>query len=594
MSLSIKLGKDDPQFHWGRKRGIGGPKKNFQFYESFTYDNIEYSLYDCVYLYKKGEDEAYIGKLVKIWERPDHRKIVKILWFFRPSEVQNYLRDYEILEKEIFLASGEGVGLTNCNPLEAIAGKCHVVCTSMDKRNLQPSSTEVELADYIFYRIFDVGNYTISDVLADKIAGIEVKFLLNQNKDLNSASGSKVDANGILHGQKDASDDFLLKDSKSEPLKSLENQMNKDSPRTAINSLPMDDVNEGNYPGEAKSFSFEKPPHKSISGCIADGTAVDVLGSCDEKKPKYSSKDLVNPTLSDERPSKKIRLIEDTFNSSSAMQRDMIEFGLRKQKVEHNDTNSFQSQKGPTEKICEKSAKFSDEPLKKASPACSAQCDEKADSQIFEVTRRPEVDRSKWFKGLTWDSKIKKANEAGTLVFLDNVDPSYTSKDIEGMIFFAFKLNCTAKVIPQTAFHDPNYGEAYVVFKTSDMADLVVQKINEGCLMQENGRPLVCSKGILKMPLKSSSKFTGHLVIDKVRRQMQRDEAKAVSTSHCSQPNTIEYEMAMEWILAQERSAASLGLLNKEHSDEIRQPSHHPSSPRRSLEGCSVYSLCPG
>lgn len=56
---------------------------------------------------------------------------------------------------------------------EAIAGKCHVVCTSVDKRNLQPSSTDVELADYIFYRVFDVGNYTISDVLADTVAGIE-------------------------------------------------------------------------------------------------------------------------------------------------------------------------------------------------------------------------------------------------------------------------------------------------------------------------------------------------------------------------------------------------------------------------------------
>lgn len=31
-------------------------------------------------------------------------------------------------------------------------------------------------------------------------------------------------------------------------------------------------------------------------------------------------------------------------------------------------------------------------------------------------------------------------------------------------------------------------------------------------------------------------------------------QRKAVSTSHCSQPNTIEYEMAMEWRLLQEKS----------------------------------------
>ncbi len=29
---------------------------------------------------------------------------------------------------------------------------------------------------------------------------------------------------------------------------------------------------------------------------------------------------------------------------------------------------------------------------------------------------------------------------------------------------------------------------------------------------------------------------------------------KAVSTSHCAQPNTIEYDMALEWCLLQERS----------------------------------------
>ncbi|RDX91739.1 hypothetical protein CR513_26225, partial [Mucuna pruriens] len=38
-------------------------------------------------------------------------------------------------------------------------------------------------------------------------------------------------------------------------------------------------------------------------------------------------------------------------------------------------------------------------------------------------------------------------------------------------------------------------------------------------------------------------KFTGHLVIDRAAIQKLRQEMRnAVSTSHCSQPNTIEYE----------------------------------------------------
>lgn len=117
MSQLVKHGNDDLSFRWGKKRGIGGENKDAQFYESFTFDNVEYCLYDCVYLFKKGENDAYIGKIVKIWEQSDHKKRVKILWFFRPCEIQNYLRVYSPLEKEIFLASGEGVGLTNINPL---------------------------------------------------------------------------------------------------------------------------------------------------------------------------------------------------------------------------------------------------------------------------------------------------------------------------------------------------------------------------------------------------------------------------------------------------------------------------------------------
>lgn len=107
----------DPEFKWGKKRGVGGPKKDIRFYESFTYDGIDYTLYDCVYLYKEGEPAPYIGKLVKIWEQPNHKRKIKVHWFFRPIEILNWLGGDIALEKEIFLASGEGVGLANINPL---------------------------------------------------------------------------------------------------------------------------------------------------------------------------------------------------------------------------------------------------------------------------------------------------------------------------------------------------------------------------------------------------------------------------------------------------------------------------------------------
>jgi len=108
------------EFKWCKKRGVGGKKKDVQFYESFFYDGVDYTLYDSVYMYKEGEPEPYIGKLIKIWENADKTKKVKVLWFFRPHEISNYLGNEKTLKNELFLASGEGVGNTNVNPLVII------------------------------------------------------------------------------------------------------------------------------------------------------------------------------------------------------------------------------------------------------------------------------------------------------------------------------------------------------------------------------------------------------------------------------------------------------------------------------------------
>jgi hypothetical protein len=105
------------EFKWGKKKGFGGKNKDVIFYESFTYDGVDYTLYDSVYLYKEGEIEPFIGKVIKIWENGDKSKKVKVLWFFRPCEIVNFLNGYEALENELFLAAGEGLGLSNINPL---------------------------------------------------------------------------------------------------------------------------------------------------------------------------------------------------------------------------------------------------------------------------------------------------------------------------------------------------------------------------------------------------------------------------------------------------------------------------------------------
>lgn len=118
MSNAIDNDKSDEiDFSWGIKRGRGGQKKEVQFYESFTYDGVEYFLYDSVYLFKEGETKPYIGKLIKIWEHSNNARKVKVLWFFYPSEISNYIKGENVLENELFLASGVGKGLANINPL---------------------------------------------------------------------------------------------------------------------------------------------------------------------------------------------------------------------------------------------------------------------------------------------------------------------------------------------------------------------------------------------------------------------------------------------------------------------------------------------
>lgn len=56
---------------------------------------------------------------------------------------------------------------------EAIAGKCNAVCISKDERNPHPSKEELEEADFIFYRTFDVGQCVISEKIDDEIAGVD-------------------------------------------------------------------------------------------------------------------------------------------------------------------------------------------------------------------------------------------------------------------------------------------------------------------------------------------------------------------------------------------------------------------------------------
>ncbi|KAG4954190.1 hypothetical protein JHK87_039784 [Glycine soja] len=169
-------------FAWGKKRGMGGKKKDVQFYESFSFDGAEYAINDTVCLQSGiGGGEPHIGRLIKIWETRDKSRKVKVQWFFRPAEICKYMVGIEVKPNELFLAcGGDGAkGFANVNPLEAIVGKCNVVCISKDVGNPQPSGEAK--ADYVYYRFFDVVQLKVVDQIDVKVAaGIEVKNVSNK------------------------------------------------------------------------------------------------------------------------------------------------------------------------------------------------------------------------------------------------------------------------------------------------------------------------------------------------------------------------------------------------------------------------------
>ncbi|KAG6537693.1 protein ANTI-SILENCING 1-like [Zingiber officinale] len=580
---------DAPRFQWGKKRGVGGAKRNFLFYESFMIDNIIYSLYDSIYAYNEL-GEPHIGKIVKLWQQPDNKRKVKLVWFFRPNELNNYLEDTP-LEKEIFLATGEGAGLCNINPLEVIVGKCSVICTLRDERNPQPSNYELETADYIFYRTFNVQSFTISENFDEKIAGVEVKYFLNHKEDqLDSKTEVKADTDKV-----GPLIPIPLSTSMPDPLRILENAENNSIKPAATSFKKAADI-VSKLSGQCLPDKRGSPKMEITSegGNVEDDSVYDKnISHSGLVDGKYLKKMNIPAQVMNATRLNKNEVESNGCNSSSHLRKESSEMrsdapvdkilkrmdtnaskeamshpSFQKPKMESNGAGSskeilhLHKNLSENRNLVDGKTKIVDGPEKK-SPLL-AMTKKHSDTEVLQVTRRPDVDKSKWFK-MKWEDRIQKAEREGTLVFVENLDPSYASSEVEDIIFTTLQLSCTAQMVPQATFQNPNHGQAYVIFKTRDAADLAVSKINRGCILLPNGSPLLCSKGLLEVP---KSSIRGHLSVNKF---LTREARMAVSTSHCSQPNTIEYEMAMEWRLSEELAGRSLKILHREQADKLKE-----------------------
>lgn len=178
---------------------------------------------------------------------------------------------------------------------------------------------------------------------------------------------------------------------------------------------------------------------------------------------------------------------------------------------------------------------------------------------------------------LAWDERLKKGFEERAVIRVQNFDPSYTSAEIDDIMWHVVGERCTTQVMPQTMFSNPNSGDALVVFRKKEGAEMALKKLNQASLTFSDGRSLIATRASPVMSGKQ--KFAGHISVEKHKILMQRghhtaDMKKAVSTSHCSQPNTIEYEMAMEWRVLQEKSERWWNELYKQEASEVNDVKH--------------------
>ncbi|KAH7388044.1 hypothetical protein KP509_16G054700 [Ceratopteris richardii] len=301
---------------------------------------------------------------------------------------------------------------------------------------------------------------------------------------------------------------------------------------------------------------------------------IDIKGSASVDKDSAPRKVVLEKvdTTEQAKPTNK-RLVKQVEDESRTQD---VPEGVGKQKMEHKVDVSLRVEKSQTEKYREMDYDLSVPKLEKSGSKGStaeridsieADRNEESISKILNQTRLSSsidtekklisaaettklFEKRKIFKELPWEENLQRGIPAGKVVHLQNVDPSMTSADIQETFKSVFQGVSDARVLPKESICPT--AQAIVIFDTKLSADNALSAMERDCLLLERRWPIIASK------VKESadeSKFPGHLALEKLklgRNLVTEDYKKAVATSHCSQPNTIEFEMAMEWRQLQE------------------------------------------
>ncbi|CAM6110770.1 unnamed protein product [Calypogeia fissa] len=125
---------------------------------------------------------------------------------------------------------------------------------------------------------------------------------------------------------------------------------------------------------------------------------------------------------------------------------------------------------------------------------------------------------------MPWHKTLEIALDKGRALLLQNLDPWFSSSEIEGMLSELLEVACEARLLPPK-------GLFLLYFRRSS-----------------------CS---VSKPIGSRKRLC------KVYRK-RFDLGRRGVTSQCAQPNTVGFEMGMQWRLLQERHCEAWNLAGKE------------------------------
>ncbi|KAD5508206.1 hypothetical protein E3N88_15909 [Mikania micrantha] len=476
------------------------------------------------------------------------------------------------------------------NNKDAIICPCNVVCLSEDNRNPQPSDEQRKAADFVFYRTFDVQSYAVLDKMDDEVGGLESIFTHSNFGFLNLVCFSFSQDRTPTGSDKFNDQPFKKFRSDKKPLVNVNNPKvskfcgtTEDQKNRMVAEKVTSDKrlkkrrDDGSFDQPFKEFRPDKKPLINVN----NPKASEYCGTTENQKKsivtaKVTSYDLEGSKLK-KRDDGSFKVPDNKMGINMNL-RDMVALAKEKSKSRiyldiHGNKNNHNNKEDKEEESGECIKKLSLNTSLKLY-ALSSGIDKKNAYQEFVVSPTPNAVSKN-----PWEYRLRKAYDQGAAILLLNVDPEYNSGEVEDIIWHAFKEKCDAKILQHNLVSNPHYAQALLLLETKEAAHKVLTKLDKGCLMLSNGSqifmPLV---GTPCPPIstKKNSKFFGHLTFDKARFKNQHED-EAVSTSHYPQPNTIEYDLAMEWCLLQLKSAI---WWEKFHEEKGKQYSTILSQPR--------------